>query len=126
MDAVGGAENWAATIGTAHKAPRTSVLKAVVMRQAAMSLMDAGVDATVDLRAAVANESRLPIVRGAWVRVHGLGKVSWDYLLMLAGEDGVKADTMVRRFVAEAIGLNGMVADERAHAAVRSAAAALG
>lgn len=44
---------------------------------------------------------------------------------MLAGEDGVKVDTMVRWFVSEAVGFRGMVADARARAAIRSAAEAI-
>jgi hypothetical protein len=42
--------------------------------------------------------------RQAYLGTKGLGPVTWDYFLMLAGNDGVKPDTLVTRFVAEAIG----------------------
>lgn len=43
---------------------------------------------------------RVRRVRGT----RGLGPVTWDYFLMLVGHDGVKADTLVTRFVVEALG----------------------
>ncbi len=39
----------------------------------------------------------------AYTTVKGLGGVTWDYLLMLLGKPGVKADTRIRAFVAEAL-----------------------
>jgi hypothetical protein len=42
--------------------------------------------------------------RKAYCGTRGLGPVTWDYFLMLAGNDGVKPDTLVTRFVGEAIG----------------------
>lgn len=41
--------------------------------------------------------------RGAYMGVPGLGMVTWTYLGMQLGEPAVKADTMVRRFVARAM-----------------------
>ncbi len=41
--------------------------------------------------------------RAAYVGTRGLGPITWSYLLMLLGHDGVKADTLVTRFVAQAI-----------------------
>ncbi|OHU66447.1 hypothetical protein BKG84_29515 [Mycobacteroides chelonae] len=41
--------------------------------------------------------------RGAYVGTKGLGPVTWSNFLMLLGHDGVKADTLVTRFVAQAI-----------------------
>jgi len=42
--------------------------------------------------------------RAAYCGTRGLGPVTWEYFLMLVGNDGVKADTLVSRFVEEAIG----------------------
>lgn len=42
--------------------------------------------------------------RAAYCGTKGLGPVTWEYFLMLVGHDGVKADTLVTRFVAEALG----------------------
>lgn len=42
--------------------------------------------------------------RRAYTSVAGLGEVTWTYLGMLLGQPGVKADVMIRRFVAEALG----------------------
>ncbi len=58
----------------------------------------------------------------AWLSVHGLGITSWDYLEMNVGLQGVKADTMVRRYVARAVGASKMVSVDRARAAVKGAA----
>ena len=45
-----------------------------------------------------------PGQRDAYCGTRGLGPVTWDYFLMLVGHDGVKADTLVTRFVMEALG----------------------
>lgn len=42
--------------------------------------------------------------RAAYCGTRGLGPVTWDYFLMLVGHDGVKADTLVTRFVVGALG----------------------
>lgn len=45
-----------------------------------------------------------PAQRKAYCGTKGLGPVTWQYFLMLVGHDGVKADTLLTRFVEEAIG----------------------
>lgn len=52
--------------------------------------------------------------RVAWCSVHGLGEVTWSYVLMLLGVPGVKADVMVRRFVGRTIGRYPSAAEARA------------
>jgi hypothetical protein len=37
-------------------------------------------------------------------QLRGLGPVTWDYFLMLLGTPGVKADTWIVRFAADALG----------------------
>lgn len=80
-----------------NRAGRQGVLKAEAVHQAARQLLAADIDTIEDLRA------RHEAARRAWLGVRGLGWVSWDYLQMLTGEGGVKADTMVQRFVAAAL-----------------------
>jgi hypothetical protein len=101
--------------GTARRG-REGVLKSEAIYRAAVSMLDVGISRIEDLR------GNLTGGRAAWLGVRGLGWVSWDYLLMLTGDDGVKADTMVQRFVAEALGLPS-VTGERAKIAVTDAAA---
>ena len=42
--------------------------------------------------------------REAYCGTRGPGPVTWQYFLILVGHDGVKPDTLVTRFVAQAIG----------------------
>lgn len=44
-------------------------------------------------------------LKDAYTGVHGLGWVTFRYFLMLVGIPGVKADIMIRGFVAEALGV---------------------
>ncbi|OBH77157.1 hypothetical protein A5682_23405 [Mycobacterium mantenii] len=126
LDHMGGVDQWTATVGTYHKAPGTSVLKGEAMRQAAEALLAINVDTTADLRKAAEDSESLEAVHAAWIGVHGLGKASWDYLLMLAGPDGAKADTLLLRFITRALGLPKTVAPDRAQAALKCAANTLG
>ncbi len=43
---------------------------------------------------------RLDELQGAYVQVHGLGRVTFDYFVMNLGVPGIKADTLLTRFVA--------------------------
>lgn len=55
-------------------------------------------------------------LKDAYTGVRGLGWVTFRYFLMLLGIQGVKADTMIRRFVAEALGVKtGRVSAGKAH-----------
>jgi hypothetical protein len=42
--------------------------------------------------------------RNAYCGTRGLGPITWEYFLMLLGNDGVKPDVLVTRFVEEALG----------------------
>ena len=95
------------------------------MKQAAEALTALSIYSTEDLRRAAIDPDELARIRKAWVGVHGLGKASWDYVLMGAGLDGSKADTMIRRFVTRALQLDKMVSPGRAQAAIKCAAATL-
>ncbi len=124
----GGDDGFSSSIGTHNKsAPATKkvpvTLKTTTARQAAIALQECGIETAADLRAAVRDRDQSADVKRAWLSVRGLGLVSWDYLLMLVGEDGTKPDTMVCRFVGEAVGVT--VGPDRARLAVQGAAAAL-
>jgi len=74
------------------------VRKPDAVRAAAVALVGAGVRHARDVDPAVSAQG------AAYTGVKGLGPVTWEYFLMLLGHPGVKADTWIRRFVAEAIG----------------------
>ncbi|WP_273652975.1 hypothetical protein [Cellulomonas fimi] len=93
------------------------VLKSEAVYEAAVAFETAGIHTVADLHARVGEGG------SAWLRTRGLGIVSWDYLLMNTGVDGVKPDTMVQRFVGHAIGASGPADLDRARAAVKDAAA---
>jgi hypothetical protein len=73
-------------------------LKAEAIVSAADALVKVGVRHSRDFDAAS------PAQRGAHMSVPGLGPVTWSYLGMLTGAEGIKADTWIRRFVREALG----------------------
>ncbi|MBE1514285.1 hypothetical protein [Nesterenkonia halotolerans] len=52
------------------------------------------------VRAADFTAERREDARGAYTRVHGLGKVTFTYFTMHLGVPGVKADSLLTRFVA--------------------------
>lgn len=59
--------------------------------------------------------------RSAWVGVTGLGEVTWSYFLMLLGKSGVKADVMIRRFVAKALNRDSVTASHARELVLASA-----
>lgn len=87
--------------------------KAEAVQEAARNLVHAGVQRTADLDPSAH--------RAAYTRVHGLGKVTWEYFCMLLGHQGVKADAWVTRWVAQAFGVES-VDPARANALVHEAA----
>ena len=85
--------------GVLHNRQRLSGgrLKAEAVVEAAAKLTEAGLRSSADLDAGSSQ------YRNAYSSVRGLGTVTWDYLCMLLGVDGVKADVWVVRFVARAL-----------------------
>ncbi|BBE48931.1 hypothetical protein G9444_6303 [Rhodococcus erythropolis] len=105
FDELGGPQEWAAM--TNNRKPTSTAkgapLKAAAIHEAAGRLRQLGIDSTDDLRAADADE--LESAKKAWATVPGQRSgITWNYFLMLAGIPGVKADRMVIRYVANAIG----------------------
>lgn len=106
MDAHGGPDGWASTIGnrrptsTAKGAP----LKAAAIHNLASDLADAGVPTADAFRSAV-SDGRHDELKALWRSTPGQRSgITWEYALMLMGVPGVKADRMVVRYVARAIG----------------------
>jgi 3-methyladenine DNA glycosylase/8-oxoguanine DNA glycosylase len=87
------------------------------IKAAAAALVSAGVRHARDVDPSDAAH------RAAYTGVKGLGPVTWEYFLMLLGHPGVKADTWIRRFVADAIGREPQASG--AGSLVKAAAAAL-
>lgn len=98
--------------------PGRSSTKAGAVAEAAQRLLDAGVR-TSDQFGGGSDEQRI-----AYVGVAGLGDVTWAYLGMLLGKPGVKADTMIRRFVSES--QNREVTASEAAALVNAVASVMG
>jgi hypothetical protein len=73
-------------------------LKTAAIVQVARRLTEAGVIRAADLRPDDVSQA------AAYCGVRGLGPVTWQYLLMLVGNPGVKADTWILRFVTASLG----------------------
>ncbi|OBG39343.1 heme peroxidase [Mycolicibacter heraklionensis] len=102
-----GVEGWADSIG--NRRPTSSAkgapLKAEAILLAVEALSGLGVRSAADLRALSSDRERAQQVESAWRAVPGQGSgITWAYLLMLAHVPGVKADRMVVRYVARALG----------------------
>jgi hypothetical protein len=128
IDAAGGPETFAVEVvaNRQRTSSRGGALKAEAVRLAVDVLIDAGIRVPSDV--ASATPDQLIDVRDRWTAIRGQGSgLSWDYFLMLTGRQGVKADRMIRRFVADAL-----ICDEQeispadAHQLVTEAAALLG
>ena len=102
MYAAGGAREFSTGVLETRAAfPMTGRMRSEAIYDALSALADLGVTTTQNLRDA-ADQSD---AERAWCSVKGLGKQSWAYLLMNAGEASrTKPDTMVRRFLARATG----------------------
>lgn len=105
FDELDGPDPWASRIGTRNRtSTRGGILKAEAIRDAARVIAAEGLDTTKDIRAAADDEVRLDQVRKAWCAVKGQrSRITWRYVLMLAGVSGVKPDRMICRFVADAL-----------------------
>lgn len=82
----------------ANRQKTGGVLKAEAIVNGARRLTEAGVRHSADI------DRNSYEQKSAYCGTRGLGLVTWSYFLMLLGTDGVKPDTLVTRFVSEAIG----------------------
>ncbi|OBB44194.1 hypothetical protein A5754_00800 [Mycolicibacterium fortuitum] len=110
FDGLGGVDGWARAIGNQKPASTRNgaSLKAAVIQQVARNLHDDGVRTTDDLRVRGAlepgNDARRRATKKLWTSVEAQSSgITWNYALMLAGLQGVKADRMVTRFVSRAL-----------------------
>lgn len=106
-----GTEAWARTFGNMQHSPRRSQQrpdkpwKSAEVLEAAEALTEgrggvgSGIDAAQDVTAANSKQ-----VAATLTTVPGIGRVTADYFLMLLGYPGVKADTMIRRYLKPAFG----------------------
>lgn len=104
VDALGGPSEFAARMKNRQlTSTRGGVLKAGAVYQAAKQLDSLGVRSPA--RLSEASEKQRDELADAWSGIQGQGSgISWSYFLMLSGTQGVKADRMVRRFLADALG----------------------
>lgn len=100
-----GPDGWAEEIGNRNRtSTRGGVLKSEAIRDAATVLAADGIETTTALHTAAADEARLEQMRKAWCAVKGQRSgITWHYMQMLAGIEGVKPDRMICRFVADAL-----------------------
>lgn len=105
-------ENLQSLLGSQRTGGR---LKSDVCLDVAQRLVEAGVSTSADIQVTSSEQKR------AWTGTVGLGWITWEYFTMLLGHPGVKADTMINRFVAQAVGAES-IDSRRAHAAVTGAA----
>ena len=126
IEQAGGPESAASSIFNDAKAPGTkpAVLKSVALVNAVDALRRVGVTTSAELRDAT--PARRSAAKTAWLSVTGVGPVSWDYLEMNVGVQGVKADTMVIRFVTRAVNAPKPITVGRARTAVKDAADLIG
>lgn len=107
FDELDGPDGWAKTIGNSNRtSTRSGVLKSEAIRDAARVLDLEGIGSTAALRKSAEDDVRLEQVRRAWCAVTGQRSgITWHYMQMLAGIEGVKPDRMICRFVADSLGL---------------------
>jgi len=72
-------------------------LKALGIAKAAQAFVSIGITSATQI-------ADKPEQEAEWCSVEGLGKETWHYVLMLLGKPDVKVDTMIRRFVDNALG----------------------
>lgn len=107
FDELDGPEGWAKKLGNSNRtSTRGGVLKSQAIRDAARVLDAEGISDTVGLLNAAEDEAQLEQVRKEWCAVTGQRSgITWHYMLMLAGIEGVKPDRMICRFIADSLGL---------------------
>jgi hypothetical protein len=99
IEQVGGPDAFARAVKSRHRTSSTNgILKAEAVDQAARLFCANRIATTGDLAA------RETDVKPQWHRIRGQRSgVSWRYLLMLAGLDGIKPDRMIHGYITAAI-----------------------
>lgn len=107
FDELGGAEAWAEQIGTKNKVStsRGAPFKAEAVQAVAQALYGQGINTADDFRA-VASSNEAETLKSIWTATPGQRSgLTWNYAQMLAQIPNVKADRMVERYVARALGV---------------------
>lgn len=107
FDELDGPDGWAKKIGNSNRtSTRGGVLKSEAIRDAARVLDAERIRDTDLLREVAEDEAQLEQVRKEWCGVKGQRTgITWHYMLMLAGIEGVKPDRMICRFISDSLGL---------------------
>ncbi len=124
VEVLGGPEAFAEAVNNHQRtSARSGILKAKAVARQVQMLAAEGMETTGALMAA--SLTRRTGIQQRWMgEVPGQSSgLSWEYFLMLLGLPGVKADRMVRRFVADALAVDEVaVTEARANGLVRDAA----
>ena len=127
VDGTGGPDALAEHVSNRQRtSARSGILKSEAVYRAAQLLRAEGVEQPADLHAA--SKADLALLERRWrYEIPGQSSgLSWTYFLMLLDMPGVKADRMVCRFVADALGVpEKAVTPRRAEELVTDAADAL-
>lgn len=108
-------------MGNGKVAPgRTSErYKSLAVKEAAIKISQLHIDSAEDVRTRLqADPGFLDKLQSAYTSLPGLGKVTFEYFLMLLGIPGVKADRMIIRFVRNALGRDNVGAKEARQAII--------
>lgn len=109
IDAAGGPAGFADVFGNRQlTSTRGGILKAAAVRSAALTLasLPEPIETALELRS-VAERGALDAARAGWLKVHGQSSgITWRYVLMLAGVEGVKPDRMITGFIRKVLGRN--------------------
>ncbi|WP_024476660.1 hypothetical protein [Arthrobacter sp. CAL618] len=98
----GGSEPWADLVGNRKPAHtgNGALLKAEVVRRAAAGLQSLDILSTKDLHGEYQNDPSLNRLKSMWRNLPSQSSgVTFNYLLILAGLQSVKADRMILRFI---------------------------
>lgn len=112
---LGSTQAWIDQIGTYNRVygSKKAAYKAEVIRQAAQLLVNHRIFNVSDFHAL--EKMRLEEVRRAWCALPSQSSgLSWTYFMMLLGIEGVKADRMIRSYVARALGRADVSAEDAA------------
>lgn len=102
IEQIGGPQKFATEIANPTKLGNTGRLKSEGLFEGVSRIVDCGLNTIGDLKQGKAEDFEL--WSREWRKTKGLGPASWDYLIMNAGIDDIKVDTMIRRFFERAIG----------------------
>ena len=83
---------------------RTSSRGGILKARASVEALEVLGAREIDVRRHLLDAIQDAELKAAWRQVHGQGSgISWRYLLMNAGHEGVKPDRMIVRFVSKAL-----------------------